>query len=1133
MLAGMDASLPPLGGVIHSVGVLSDGALSNQSWDRFEQVLWPKIIGAWHLHRATLDRDLDLFVLFSSVTGVLGNAGQANHAAANAFLDQLAGHRRALGLPGQSIAWGAWSGLGEAEEQRERIARQLESSGTGWMTPQKGLMAFDRLVREDLTTATVTSVDWPVFAEAHESQPPFLEEMLAAVGADSADASASSVDLLAAFAAATVSEREALLVEFLQEELKAVLRMPAAPSPTVGFVDLGMDSLMAVEFRNRLNRALADAYAAPNTVVFDYPDISSLARHLVRELGRDDGSSSTALPEPAETRQAQIRGEREEDAIAVVGMACRFPGAPDLDAFWRLLDEGVDAVVAGRPDSGPWPGVFGDPAGDGAYRWAGFLEGIDQFDSKFFRILPIEARMMDPRQRLLLETAWQALEDAGIDPATLVGSRTGVYAGVGASEYRDLIEASGEQGGYLGTAGSVAAGRVAFALGLMGPAMPVDLACASSLVAVHQAIVGLRRGELDLALVGGANAVLSPGITRFMIELGMLSREGKCRTFDADANGFVRGEGCGIVVLKRLSEAQADGDRIWGTILGTAVSHNGVSAGMTVPNGPAQEQAIEEAVARAGIDPAEVDYLEAHGVGTSLGDSIEVRAASNVYGRNRSDDRPLLMGTAKTNIGHLEWAAGVAGLIKTLLAMQRGVIPRHLHFDNPNPRVDWSDLPVRVTSAPTPWPVNEDRPPRAAVSAFGLSGTNAHVIVEGYRPTADSSPEDGEAGWIAGSPQSVPLPSISAVNIAPAPTTDNRQARFLPLSAKSEDALKHLARRYLEWVAERKDACGPDLSDLLADMAWTAGVGRSHFAHRAGVVFRDARALESGLAAVEADGRPIPQLVEGSQARVAFAYTGHGRHWVGMGRELYRTEPVARAVLDRCDALVRNQRGSSLLDVMFGIADGLDDPAWSGLSVWALQCALAAMWESVGVRPNVVVSDGLGEIAAGQAAGVFGIDEGLLLVTSRDLESPPVNVDAASPRLAMVSAETGQTVGAHEVLDGAYWQRQSRTVPALDRSVGTLANLGVEVLVEIGPQPVLGPKLTELWPGTVPAMIASQHAEASGEDSFVAAVASAYEAGLAIEFKGLFAGEARSRISLPRYPFQRRRHWISAPRRSG
>ena len=286
------------------------------------------------------------------------------------------------------------------------------------------------------------------------------------------------------------------------------------------------------------------------------------------------------------------------------------------------------------------------------------------------------------------------------------------------------------------------------------------------------------------------------------------------------------------------------------------------------------------------------------------------------------------------------------------------------------------------------------------------------------------------------------------------------------------------------------------------------------------------------LAAVAADGRPTPQLVEGSQARVAFAYTGQGQHWAGMGQDLYRAEPVAKAVLDRCDALVRNQRGSSLLDVMFGVADGLDDAAWSGLSIWALQCALAAMWESVGIRPNVVVSDGLGEIAAAQAAGVFGLDEGLLLVTSRDMESTPVNVDVAPPRLAMVSAETGQAVGAGEVLDGAYWQRQSRAVPALDRSVATLADLGVEVVVEIGPRPVLGPKLTELWPGTAPAILASQDAGASGQETFVAAVAGAYEAGLPIAFEGLFAGEARSRISLPHYPFQRRRHWISGPSRT-
>ena len=1122
MLERMDSNLPPLAGVIHSVGVLSDGALSNQTWDRFEQVLWPKVIGAWHLHRATMDRDLDLFVLFSSVTGVLGNAGQANHAAANAFLDQLAGHRRALGLPGQSIAWGAWSGLGEAEEQRERIAAQLEASGTGWMTPQKGLMAFDRLVREDLTTATVTSVDWPVFAESHDHHPPFLEDMLLATDTG-ADESASPVDLVSELRNAPASGREALLVSFLQQELKAVLRMPSEPSPTVGFVDLGMDSLMAVELRNRLNRTFAGVYVAPNTVVFDYPDITSLARHLVRELGGDGGDRPDA--EPRMAIQRVLRGEQEADAIAVVGMACRFPGAPDLDAFWQLLDAGVDAVTQRRSDSGPWTGVVGDPAAEKAYAWGGFLEGMDRFDSRFFRILPVEARMMDPRQRLLLEVAWQAVEDAGVDPDDLTGSHTGVYVGVGASEYRDLIEASGEEGGYLGTAGSVAAGRVAFSLGLMGPAMPVDLACASSLVAVHQAAVALRRGEIDLALAGGANAVLSPGITKFMAELGMLSTKGRCRTFDAGADGFVRGEGCGIVVLKRLAEAEADGDRIWGVVLGSAVSHNGVSAGMTVPNGPAQEQAIEEAIARAAIEPASVDYVEAHGVGTLLGDSIEVGAASRIYGRDRPEDRPLLMGTVKTNIGHLEWAAGVAGLIKTMLAMKRGVIPRHLHFDNPNPRVEWDELPVRITSEATPWPVGTEHPPRAAISAFGLSGTNAHVIVEGYSANADRSAST--AAWASGTPSKV-VAAMDELNDA---ELDRRSARFLPLSAKSDDALKTLAERYLEELEQRADG---DASNWLADMAWSAGTGRSHFAHRAGLVFHDAASLKAGLVALADNGRPTPQLVEGSQAKVAFVFTGQGGAWAGMGQHLYRQEPTARAVLDRCDALVERQRGKSLLEVMSDTADDIDDPSWSAVAVWALQCSLTALWESVGIRPSMVVGDGLGEIAAGQAAGVFGLDEGLLLVTARDMESAPVNVQAAVPKLELVSGETGRTVAPDEVADGAYWQRQSRAAAALDRAVPTLADSSVEVVVEIGPQPVVADKLADLWPqsaGALPTVLASLARDTAQDDNaFVTAVAGAYEAGLAISFPGLFAGETRSRIALPGYPFQRRRHWISAPK---
>ena len=576
MLARVNRELPPLGGVIHSVGVLSDGALTNQSWDRFEEVLWPKILGGWHLHRATADRDLDFFILFSSRVGVMGNPGQANHAAANAFLDQLAGHRRALGLPGQAIAWGAWSDIGEAAEQRDRIDRQRSALGGRWFTPQQGIRALDRLVRQDATTAVVMSMDWSVFEEAVEERPPLLEDLLSTGSDDKAKSAASPDDLLTSLREAPATVHEELLVSFLQQEVQAVLRLQSAPEPKVGFFDLGMDSLRAVELRNRLNRAFSGEYTASNTVVFDYPDISTLAGHLVGELGEAiDMPAAPAQPWPQPEPQPETQPGAQiatgpgpspgsgDDGIAIIGMACRFPGAPDLQSFWRLLEAGVDAVTDGRRAPGSWEGVTGDPAqSDSALRRAGFIEGIDLFDARFFGISPIIARATDPQHRLLLETSWHALEDAGINPDDLRGSNTGVFAGVASSEYRDLMLAAGSSISYVGTANSMAVGGVSFKLGLTSPAVPVELNCASSLVSVHHALTALRQGEVNLALAGGVNTVLSPGKTREMAELGMLSKEQRCKTFDASADGFARGEGCGMLVLKRLSEAQADGDHI-------------------------------------------------------------------------------------------------------------------------------------------------------------------------------------------------------------------------------------------------------------------------------------------------------------------------------------------------------------------------------------------------------------------------------------------------------------------------------------------------------------------------------------------------------------------------------------------
>ena len=840
-------------------------------------------------------------------------------------------------------------------------------------------------------------------------------------------------------------------------------------------------------------------------------------------------------------------------------MACRFPGAKDLAAYWRLLESGTDAVTDGRPDGDPSsPTSNGEAEGeDAAYLRGAYVHGIEWFDSRFFRIAPIEARMMDPRQRMMLETTWQALEDAGIDPESLRGSLTGVYGGIGGSEYRDLIEARGQADSYLGTTASVTVGRIAFVLGLEGPAMPIDMACASSLAAVHQAVAALQRGEVELALAGGVHAVLSASVSRFMMEFGMLSRSGRCRPFDAAADGYVRGEGCGMLVLKRLPEAEADGDRIWGVVKGSAVNQNGASAGLTVPNGPVQERVMEAALARAGFEGAEVDYLEAHAVGSQLGDAIEVRAVGSVYGRGRDRDRPLLMGTVKSNIGHLESAAGVAALIKTVLAMKQGVVPRHLHFESPNPEIDWQGLPVRVAADKTDWPLHADRPRRAAVSAFGISGTNAHVVLEGYGGSA------GEAGTAAG------LASFAgaarSVTVADAPAdkevAGERTVRFLPLSGKSDSALRDLAEQYLAWLAEHASGPLPKGTEpsFLADMAWTASVGRSHFPHRAGVVFRDLETLQDGLAplAEPNDAPHSPELH--SAARVAFLYGGDEVNWVGMGAGLYDGEPVMRTVLDRCDAVVLAERGTSLLDVMFGRGEAngdLSDPAWAQPAVYALACALTSLWSNVGIRPNAVLGDGAGELAAARAAGVFTLEDGLRVALSRGtltaalpgvdpdkslngLEAALTDVSFRPPSVSLVSSVTGLVAPPGSPLDGAYWRRQARETTALGARVAALAELGADVVVEIGPGGLLGPQVRRVWPegpdgagvARTPPVLASLpqppgNEPAESGSGFVEAAAHAYEAGLMLSFNGLFAGESRRRVSLPGYPFQRRRHWI-------
>ena len=1145
MLGWIDSELPPLAGVVHSVGVLSDASLVNQSWETFETVIWPKVLGAWNLHRATENRDLDLFVLFSSAAGVMGNPGQSNHAAANAFLDQLAAHRRALGLAGQAIAWGAWSELGEAEEHRERIAGHLSARGIRWMTPRQGLLVFERLVREDVESAVVMAADWPVYAEALAAPSPLLEELLASSGTRETtrtpEAPNGQNDLLMRLQEAAASERDGLLCTLVLDELQSIMRLPARPAPHARFFDLGMDSLMAVELRNRLNRAFAGAYVVSNTLVFDYPDADTLARFLIGELAGEfvGENSSRTLPAPAmpAVHARPDRGSSSNEAIAIVGMACRYPGAPDLTAYWNRLSSGADLISDGRPDFESWSHGVGDPGADHAsLRRGGFVSELDCFDADFFGIRPIEAEAMDPQHRMLLETSWHAFEDAGMDTARLKGARAGVYVGLGPGEYRELMNAGGRQGGYFGTMGSIAVGRIAFELGLVGPAIPLELNCASSLVAVHEAVTALQRDEVELALAGGVNVVLSSGVGNFLIEHGMLSSTGRCASFDASADGYVRGEGCGVVLLKRHSDAQADGDRIWGVIRGSAVNHSGTGAGLTVPNGPAQQQVMEDALARAGMAPSDVHYVEANGVGSALGDPIELQATAAVYGEGREEQRPLLVGSVKSNIGHLEAAAGIAGLIKVVLSMRCGTIPRQLHFEEPSPHVDWNRLPVRIASQSTDWPGRKDRRARAGVSAFGFSGTNAHVIVEASSPEA--VPGNGLAPEGGAIPVTADLPGgLTGPEQLPA-GHGLRTARLLPLSAKSENALKSLAGRYLAWVDEQCDGLETDTAAWLADLAWTAGTGRSHFRYRAGIVFTSLESLRQRLQEFAGPNGVAPPR---QAKKVAFVFSGEIGFCNATVKGLYESEPVVRAVLDRCDSVARKALGQSLVGRLFGHdarVDGPEDADLTRLGAYAIQCALTALWSSVGIRPGVVTGHEAGELAAGEAAGVFGLEEGARLALAGCGRSIQESGDVVfeRPAITMVSTVTGKASSSRFAFDESFWRSGVAEAVATEACARSLEDQEVDAILDLGSSGSIERRSLVGWPAsesdaaTGPLALSSMEL-LSGNRSFASMVASAYAAGLPVSFAALFAGETRRRVALPIYPFERVRHWIEPRKR--
>ncbi|MDO0924382.1 SDR family NAD(P)-dependent oxidoreductase [Streptomyces sp. TG1A-8] len=1175
--------------VFHASGVLDDGTLLTTDAARVDRVMRAKAVGALLLDELTRTADLSAFVLFSSLAGTLGNPGQGAYAAANAVLDALAERRRAEGLPATSIAWGPWAGGGMAATVADR--HRGHGAVTG-LAPEEALAALGGVLDTGRASHLVADVDWNRLAPAFTSTRPSalltpLVERPASAPAPLASGNGtrtSGNELRSRLDGLSADVQRRVLVEEVRARAAAVLGYAGAELVGVerAFRDLGVDSLIAVELRNVL--AAVCGVSLPATVVFDHPTPRALADFLFGELCGGG---------PAEVAGAVVAAASVVDEpVAVVGMACRFPGGVDSpEALWSMLAEGRDGVTDFPTDRGwdllaPVYGMATGPGSEGVdfARCGGFLDGVADFDAEFFGVSPREALAMDPQQRLLLEASWEAVERAGVDPRSLRGTRTGVFAGTNGQDYPALLSVSGgDFGGYVGTgnAASVVSGRVSYVLGLEGPAVTVDTACSSSLVALHLAVRALRAGECDLALAGGVTVMSTPGAFVEFSRQGGLASDGRCKAFAEGADGTGWGEGVGVLVVERLSDARRNGHRVLAVVRGSAVNQDGASNGLTAPNGPSQQRVIRAALASAGLEPDGVDVVEAHGTGTVLGDPIEAQALLATYGRGRPAGRPLWLGSVKSNIGHTQAAAGVAGVIKMVLALRHGVLPATLHVDEPSSHVDWSSGGVRLLTGQRAWP-EVDRPWRAGVSSFGLSGTNAHVILE-QAPEREAAEE---------TESTTELPVVPWV-----------------VSGRGVDALRAQAGRLLDFVRSEPGVGVREVAGALVS-------SRAVFEDRAVVWGRGRAELLAALGAV-ARGEGAARAVVGraGEGGTALLFSGQGSQRVGMGRELYEAFPVFAEAFDAVCACV----GEELRGVVFGDVgdDGgrLDRTRWAQPALFAVEVALFRLVESWGVRADFLAGHSVGEIVAAYVAGVFSLEDACRLVVARGrlMEALPaggvmVAVEASegevlallegragvvslaavngpravviagveeavaevaralagaghrttrlrvshafhsplmepmleefravaeqvsyrAPSLPVVSNVTGRLAVGGELVTAEYWVRHVREAVRFADGVRALAAEGVSRFLELGPDATLTALArTTLADQSAPAPLCTPalRKDRPETDTLLAAIAALHVTGAEVHWSALADTAPRGHVDLPTYPFRRTRFW--------
>ncbi|HEX9355371.1 MAG TPA: SDR family NAD(P)-dependent oxidoreductase [Streptosporangiaceae bacterium] len=971
-LAGLIAAVPeqhPLTAVVHAAGALDDGALESLTLGRLRTVLRPKADAAWHLHELTRHTDLADFVLFSAAAGVFGSPGQAGYAAANTFLDGLARYRRLQGLPATSLAWGLWAQASALTGHLDdAYVARTQRSGVLALSSADGLALFDAGLASRRDQLVPVRLDPKLLRYQDPDEiPPLLRTLYRGPARRVADqAEVSGVRELRQRLIRLPAERQALLLDFICTSAAAVLGHDDTGwvDADRAFRDLGFDSLTAVELRNQLNAVTG--LRLPATLVFDHPTPAGLAAHLCAELAGDAAERGSRPMTPTRS------GEMPEKMIAIVGMACRFPGrVRSPEDLWELLASATDAI-AGFPTDRGWDldGLYDRlPAEPGISRTreGGFLYDMAEFDAGFFGIGPNEALAMDPQHRLLLEIAWEAFEQAGIDPQSVRGSQTGVFAGLSMNDYlHRVLDGPEALTAHLSSGNGVSfvSGRIAYTFGLEGPTVTVDTACSSSLVALHMAAQSLRAGECSLALAGGVTVMSSPLLFPDFARQRGLAGDGRCKSFAAAADGTGFSEGAGLLLLERLPDARRHGHQVLAVVRGSAINSDGASNGLTAPNGPAQQRVIRQALANAGIDASDVDAVEAHGTGTRLGDPIEAQAVLATYGQDRSAGHPLWLGSVKSNLGHTQAAAGVAGVMKMVLAMRHGRLPASLYIDEPTPHVDWSAGAVKLLREAVSWP-GTGQPRRAGVSSFGVSGTNAHVVLE--QPPAD------EAHPAAEFPEPPDLPEPAE------PAGD----RILPwvLSARTEQGLRAQAGALLAHLAEHP-------AQAPVDTAYSLATRRSMLEHRA-VIVGAGHDLRAGLQALAA-GTLAAGLVQGRSAarrdrKVVLVFPGQGSEWVGMGVQLLEDCPEFARSMAECAEALASYVNWSLFDVLRGVAGAppLDRVDVVQPALFAVMVSLARVWRAHGLKPAAVLGHSQGEIAAACVAGKLSLDDSARVVALR------------------------------------------------------------------------------------------------------------------------------------------------------